>query len=168
MTLARRERRRRAVVAVALSAAVVTAAVVVLAIVILGGRAGSADDGALRWAGRPMVMQAPSHPRERTLVGTVRNSAAGPVEVEASDVRVLDESGHPLRSSAIFLGSFARGIYGASRIDQASDFERRRTGRLARIGARSERPLTVSWRLEPGSPRAARVVYPGGSLPIPR
>lgn len=73
----------------------------------------------------------------------------------------------PAQSAAIFLGSFSRGLYAGSRKDQASDIERRRTGRLLRIGPGDEQPLTVSWRTRAGGGDAARIEYGAGSLPVP-
>jgi hypothetical protein len=60
-----------------------------------------------------------------------------------------------------------RGVYGASRIDEASDFECRRTGRLLRISPGKTRPLTVAWRTVPGGPPAERIHYGSGSLAVP-
>jgi hypothetical protein len=90
------------------------------------------------------------------------------VTIEARSIHVVDARGRTLQSDGIFLGSFVRGIYPAGRMGGASDFERRRTGRLARISPGRTRPLTVAWRLRAGAGRPVRVVYAGGSLPIPR
>lgn len=113
-------------------------------------------------------MVAPSNPRDRILSGRVRNDSGQTLEIEARSIRVVDNAGRPLEGSGIFLGSFVRGIYGASRMSAASDFERRRTGRLARLSPGATRPLTVAWRLQEGRGRAARIAYRGGSLSVPR
>jgi len=160
--------RRRAAGALALAALGVAAAALMLALMLGGRSGGEGAAGALGWTGHPRRLAAPDLPRDRGLSGTVSNESDRTVEIEARSIRVVDARGRPLQSDGIFLGSFVRGIYGASRLDRASDFERRRTGRLARIAPGHSRPLTVAWRVRSGDGPAARIVYDGGSLPVPR
>lgn len=135
-----------------------------------GDRAGAAGDGSagpLVWAAPPRVYVAPGMPRDRILSGVVRNDSLRVAEVKASGIEVIDAGGDRLRSAAIFLGSFSRGLYAGPRKAQASDIEERRTGRLLRIGPGTEQPLTVSWRLGPDGASAGRIEYRGGSLRAP-
>jgi hypothetical protein len=155
-------------------AALATIALLVAALALTGSRSGerggaaAADSsGPLVWNGKPRIYGAPGMPRDRVLTGVVRNDSVRVAEVEARDIAVFAEDGDRLKSAAIFLGSFSRGLYAGSRLDQASDIERRRTGRLLRIGPGGEQPLTVSWRTLPGGERAERIEYGSGSLPVP-
>jgi hypothetical protein len=105
-------------------------------------------------------------PRDRILSGVVRNDSVRVAEVDAGEVRVFSAEGARLKSAGIFLGSFSRGLYAGPRKGQASDIERRRTGRLLRIGPGAEQPLTVSWRTRPGAETGARIEYGSGALPV--
>jgi hypothetical protein len=131
-----------------------------------GGAGASASGGPLVWKAPPRVSTAPGMPRDRILSGVVRNDSARIAEVEAGEVRVLSGGGERLPSAAIFLGSFSRGLYAASRKAEASDIERRRTGRLLRIGPGGEQALTVSWRVGDPDEPAQRIEYGSGSLPV--
>jgi hypothetical protein len=166
VTAAAAVRRRRPVAALAFTALAMAVGAGMLALFVGGGSGG--ERSGLAWVGRPYVIEARGMPHDRILSATVRNESGRPLEVEARSIRVLDDRGRPLESDGIFLGSFARGIYAASRLNGASDFERRRTGRLARLSPGRTRPLTVAWRVRPGRGPAERVVYRRGSLPIPR
>ena len=106
-------------------------------------------------------------PRDRILTGVVRNDSMRIVEVKAGDIQVFTSEGDRLKSAGIFLGSFSRGLYAGPRKGQASDIEQRRTGRLLRVGPGGEQPLTVSWRVGPEGPAAARIEYGSGSLSVP-
>jgi hypothetical protein len=170
VSVAERSRRRPSTVGLVLVALVlgaVTAAAVAVALSGEGSAPGAAPSGGLEWAKPPLAFEAPGNPRDRIVSGTVRNDSLQPVEVEARDIRVVGADGRPRQAAGIFLNTFVRGIYSAGRTDQASAFERIRTGRLARLGPGQTRPLTVSWRTPPGAGRAERIDYGAGSLPIP-
>jgi hypothetical protein len=162
--------RRRSILPLAL-AGLALGAVLVAALYVIAGPASDErvgdQAGPLAWTEPPRVFPAPGLPRDRVLTGVVRNDSLEIAEVEARKLRVLDARGRELQGSGIFLGSFVRGVYGASRIDEASDFERRRTGRLLRISPGKTRPLTVAWRAVPGGPPAERIDYGAGSLAVP-
>src|SRR5829696_6166487 len=146
MSEAARAPRRRPLAALTATALVVAVGAAAL-VLFLGGRSGREHrGGALAWVGRPRLMVAPGNPHDRILTATVRNDTGEVAEVEARSIHVVDERGRPLQSDGIFLGSFVRGMYSASRLSGASDFERRRTGRLARLAPKETRPLTVAWR----------------------
>ncbi len=148
------------------------AAALLVAVLALLGPASNRGEGApggagpLVWKAPPRIHVAPGMPGDRILSGVVRNDSVRLAEVDAAGIRVFSAEGERLRSSAIFLGSFSRGLYAGSRRAQASDIERRRTGRLLRIGPGAEQPLTVSWRTRPGAERGARIEYGAGALPI--
>lgn len=165
--------RRRSPLALGLGVLAAVALLAAALALVAGGsseRAGAADAagaGPLVWKAPPRVYVAPGMPQDRILSGVVRNDSTGIAEVEARGVQVVDEDGGRLKTAAIFMGSFARGLYAGSRTEQASDIERRRTGRLLRIGPGGEQPVTVSWRTRPDQAGAVRIDYGGGSLPVP-
>lgn len=129
--------------------------------------AGAAGAGQLAWMAPPRVYSSPGMPRDRVVTGVVRNDSLRVAGVEAGDIRVFTADGKRLKSAGIFLGSFSRGLYAGPRKGQASDIERRRTGRLLRIGPGAEQPLTVSWRTGSTGEAGARIEYGSGSLAIP-
>lgn len=135
--------------------------------------AGCGDDepprDPLAWARAPVVERSPTLPDDRVMSARVRNTSGEPVELRADDVAVLDGGGRPLRSSAAFLSGFVYSHvpYNRGRDELPSALPRReqeRLGRVVRIDAGGEAPLTVSWR----GGGAARVDYGRGSLPVPR
>lgn len=147
------------------------AALLVAALALLGpgsdrGGAVPAGAGQLTWTAPPRVYVAPGMPRDRILSGVVRNDSVRVAEVAASEIRVFTADGDRLESAGIFLGSFSRGLYAGPRKGQASDIERRRTGRLLRIAPGAEQPLTVSWRTGPAGQAGTRIEYGSGSLPV--
>ena len=78
--------------------------------------------------------------------------------------RLLGEGRERLKSAGIFLGSFSRGLYAEPRKGQASDIERRRTGRLLRsAGCHAvAHPLLAG----AGADDGARIEYGSGSLTV--
>jgi len=148
------------------------AALLVAALALVGpgsdrGPAVGAGAGQLAWAKPPQLYVAPGMPRDRILAGVVRNDSMRIAEVDATDIQVFTSGGDRLKSAGIFLGSFSRGLYAGPRKGQASDIERRRTGRLLRIGPGDEQPLTVSWRTGSQGQAGTRIEYGSGSLPVP-
>jgi len=162
--------RRRSVLSLALVALGLGAGLLA-ALAVLGPASEEPRSGAggpLAWKSPPRSFPAPGLPRDRILTGVVRNASLEVTEVEARRLRVLDADGRRLQGSGSFLGSFVRGIYAASRTDQASDFERGRTGRLLRIGPGQERPLTVAGGRRRGAPPPSGSTTAPATCPSPR
>lgn len=65
------------------------------------------DDGGgtgdLVWVRQPVVVKQETLPRDRVLVGKVRNDSLRRVVLDAKDVRALDEDGKALRANATFI-----------------------------------------------------------------
>jgi hypothetical protein len=106
------------------------------------------------------------------VIGTVKNESGQELSIRAPDVKLVDQDGRRIRSMAVFVSSFVRSNYphNAGQRSDPSHYplrEQRRVGFLAEIKPGKTVPLTVSWRDPRGSRTAARIVYPGGSLPVP-
>jgi hypothetical protein len=121
----------------------VCALVVILAV--LAGGAGCGGGENVAWKGHPR-----SGPVEggQMLFGTLVNRSGRPLSLRASDVRVLDRSGHELSAAAAFSGGYNAGIalrgFGAEMFAAAtvgaSD------GAKAALGPGATVPLSVSWK----------------------
>lgn len=129
----------------------------------------SGGPGRIAWSGKTTLIRPPSLPADRIVTGTVRNEGGGELEVEATDVKVVDGRGRRLQSSAIFLSGFAHGLWapGSPQPTKGSDFERARTGKLLQLEPGKTAPLTVSWRRTPGTGPATRIALGDGrTLPL--
>jgi hypothetical protein len=133
----------------------------------------SDDDGAgvgdLVWAGRPNVYRQATLPRDRVLVGTIRNDSLRPIKVAATDVRAVDGDGDALRGNATFVRGYIHPLYPPTRPPSGGlpESELERTGRQLRLEPGQTAPLSVAWRLAPGAEAPVRIDYGSGSLPIP-
>jgi hypothetical protein len=140
-----------------------------------GGDAGKAGTkkAVLAWDGAPVLRVSPSG--ARVLIGEVRNQSLGreKSKLKATELKVVDRRGRRVQASIGFISTFVRSLYpqngrpGMSR-DEFPEAEQRRIGYLAVLRSGEATPLTVSWRQSPGDPVASRIVYPAGSLAIPR
>ena len=144
-----------------------------LAVVLAAGgkEGGSARSGRLAWAVPPVVYRpGPALPRDRVLTGVVRNPSLAPLELRVAQLRVVDERGRVLASSARFSRTFAHGLYPPGRGIPAAEreLEARRLGETVRLEPGRSTPLTVAWRLRPRASRATRIELGGMSLTIPR
>jgi hypothetical protein len=83
-------------------------------------------------------------------------------------VRIVDARGRALRSTARFAQHFSHGLYPWSMHVRGSDFERRRTGRIATVKPGEAVPLTLSWRVPEGGSQPVEARFAGGSLRLPR
>jgi hypothetical protein len=144
-----------------------------LAAVALAGCGGgsTAAKGGLGWKGEP-IMRVSSATGARVLLGTVKNESSRELRIRAPDVRLVDQHGRRIRSSAAFASSFVRSLIPqngrpGSRKSEFPEAEQRRIGYLAVLRSGETVPLTLSWN-EPAGPRTAkRIVYGAGSLPVP-
>ena len=132
------------------------------------GGDGDRDTASLAWSGRPTAIVPPTLPRDRILRGEVENTSGDEIEMEAAAIRVLDQDGRPLQSSATFLSGYIHGLYPLTRGPSSlPEPDRVREGKVAKLAPDETVPLTVSWRDPPGTRRAARIDYGPGSLGVP-
>ena len=133
----------------------------------------SDDDGTgvgdLVWEAPPKVYREATLPRDRVLVGSVRNDSLRPIKVVATDVHAVDEDGNALRGNATFIRGYIHALYPPTRPPPGGlpDSELERTGRQMRLQPGNTAPLSVAWRLAPGSNAPERIDYRAGWLPIP-
>lgn len=133
-----------------------------------GDAGGGAAAPALVWESPPELVSSPTLPDDRILTGRVENDSLRPVEVDAEDVRLVDGDGDRVDGEAIFLAGFGHALLPPEREpEEVPEFERRRTGRSARLEPGDAVPLTVSWRRADGDGAPVRIDYGSGSLPLP-
>jgi hypothetical protein len=132
------------------------------------GRKVGQGRASLSWAKRPQVNRVGDLPRDRVLVGVVRNDSFGELDLRAADLRVRDREGRALRTSGRYLASFVHGLYGA--FQQPSSLpvqEQRRLGLIASIAPGGSTTLWIAYRLAPGTKLPLRVDYGSGELTVP-
>ena len=141
-----------------------------LAAGVLAGCGGNHDDstGELRWAKPPQVFRAHSLPRDRVLMGTVRNESFRPVNIKANQVTVRDRAGRRLPAHVQFIESYAHSLYGAyQRPNPLPPDELARLGFVVKILPGKEAPLTVAYRTRPGLKLPLRIQYSASALSVP-
>jgi hypothetical protein len=121
----------------------------------------------LEWKSKPSLILVPSLPRDRILTGSIRNASLRPVDLESERVQILDAAGHRLKATALFAQTFSHGLYPWSMHVKGSEFERRRTGKIATIKPGQDVPLTLSWRVASGGSEPVEVRFDGGRLALP-
>jgi hypothetical protein len=128
---------------------------------------GGAAPTAFAWEGTPLdVEPEPGLPDDHIVSGVLRNTALRAAALEADDLRVLDEDGRPLKTSARFLHNFAHGIYSREMIKRDGpppSEERRRLGEIATVRPGATVPVTISWRGKGG----ATLDLGGATVPLP-
>ncbi len=165
--------RTRGRLRVAAAAAVAAAGAVVAAVALTGGADDAPSSGGVRvaWAGTPQVVRPAGLPRDRVVVGRVRNEALRAVTLDVDGVRIVDARGRALPSTARFAQTFVRGRFppGQPDIDpRGSPTERTRLGQRVRLRPNETAPLTLSWRVPAGRAAPVRVDLGPVSLPLPR
>jgi hypothetical protein len=149
----------------AAAAALVAAAVIAGALLLAGGAQG--DEGRLAW--QDVQIYEASKKTDRILGGKVRNTSLEDLEIDVTDVRMLDASGREVRSALRFREAFAHGIFPWSqKPDDIGDFERRRLGEIVKIRPGQSAPLTLSWRVPEGGEPPVRVDFGPVELDLPR
>lgn len=148
------------------------AAVVLAALAVVAGGCSSGHKqphGALEWDGTPQVFAPRDLPRDRIVLGRVRNASSHTLNLVAARLVVRDAAGKPLRSSAAYTASYAHGLFGAfQQPSQLPQSEVARLGRAIYLTPAHSAPFYAAWRLTPGSREPVRIDYGGGSLSIPR
>jgi hypothetical protein len=143
----------------------------VLAAVVLAGCGGDESNGPrLAWVGKPTLTGSPTG--ARVVIGKIENRSPEELWIRVPEVKVVDQGGRRIRSTAVFVSSFVRSAYphNAGPRSDPSHYplrEQQRVGFLARIKPGKTSPLTVSWRDPRGERDATRIVLPAGSLPLP-
>lgn len=158
-------RRRAVIAAVALAAVAATAGAITA--ISPGSEAPSA--GALEWEGAQRVERVAELPKDRVLIGNIRNASAAPASLVADEIELVDARGHPVESTARFAAAFGHALYSPTAApEEVAELEQIRLGEVAEIPPGGSAPLTLSWRLDGGGqPVAAevggfRLALPGG------
>ncbi len=154
----------------ALGASSAAVAVALLSAGCGSGHDRSASRPALRWTGTPQVFTTKALPRDRVVVGAVRNTSGRTLKLDAAALVVLDADGRRLRSTGQFAAGYAHGLYGAfQQPDPLPPGELERLGRIVTIPAGGTAPLAVSWTVADGhdAGRRSSVDYGSGRLPLP-
>lgn len=136
------------------------------------GCGGGGDDGRstgpIAWKGEPEAFRSQAHSGDRVLVGMVENDSLEPVRLDASKLEVRDSGGKVLRSNGQYIPTFAHGLYGGfQKPRRLPADELRRLGLVISLEPGATAPLSLAWRLEPGSGEPAVVDYGRGTLVLP-
>lgn len=126
--------------------------------------------GPLQWKEEPVLtVAAPTLPDDRILAGTVVHSGfKEELQLDAAKLEVRDANGEKLESFALYSHTYAHGLYGASEApDGPVGEDRRRLGYIRKVRVREQAPLTVAYRLKPGTRPPLTIDYGEGSLPVP-
>lgn len=149
-----------------------TAATALVVVVVVGAAlllAGGAQGGEGRLAWQDVEVFEASRSTDRILAGKVRNTSLEDIDLDVTDVRMLDASGGEVRSALRFREAFAHGIFPWSqKPDDTGDFERRRLGEVVTIRPGQTAPLTLSWRVPEGGEPPARVDFGPVEIDLPK
>jgi hypothetical protein len=150
-------------------ALVLGAAVALAAAPPLGCGGDDSATGDLVWTERPQVYRQPTLPRDRVLVGVVRNDSLRRIEIAADDVRAVDRDGDALRGNATFVRGYIHPLYPPTRPPEGGlpESELERTGRKLRLKPGNTAPLSIAWRIPRGADAPVQIDYGSGRLPIP-
>lgn len=132
------------------------------------GRAESARVAPLAWQGKPSVYVPHGLPRDRVLIGRVRNSSSRTLHLSAARLVVRDARGARLAGSAAFTATYAHGLFGAFQQPSATPpAELVRLGRVVTLAPGASAPFYAAWRLAPHVHQPVRLDYAVGALPLP-
>lgn len=137
------------------AARLATAALLLGLAVAAGGCGGgtSARPGAVVWQGAPRLFRPRGLPRDRVLVGRIRNAGTAMLKLTAAQVVVRDATGRQVPgATAAFLSNYAHGLFGALQQPAAVPrTEAARLGRLLYLFGGASAPIFAAWHLPPGS-----------------
>lgn len=139
------------------------------ALAVLAAGCGGGEKAAITWEGKPALVKPKELPRDRVLVGRIRNHTDHRLRLVAAEARIVDARGRVLRSTIRFASAYGHGLYSYDQQPKEGDpeFEKVRLGEVAEIPAGKTAPLTLSWRLSKGTGAAARVVIGRFVLELP-
>jgi hypothetical protein len=130
---------------------------------------GASSGGAtVAWADKPLVVRQPELPDDTIVSGRLRNESGRELSLDASDVRLLDEDGKAVRSTARFALAVSHSLYPPG--DGPSENPRplrERLGEVATVAPGKSVPLVVSWRVGSGEKPPVRVDLGEASLTLP-
>jgi hypothetical protein len=139
-----------------------------LSVVAVGCGSSTTSSNRLAWIGTPRVYEPRDLPRDRVVIGRIRNGSKTTLRLEATALRVRDAQGHVLNSSAGFTASYAHGLFGAFQQPSALPVrELVRLGRLVILDPGATRPLFAAWRLAPNTREPLTIDYGSGTLAVP-
>ncbi len=149
-------------------AAAATSVVVAVAAVGCGGYAQHAQRASLVWIHVPQVFTPSDLPQDRIVIGRIRNRSHRTLRLEATALRVRDNQGRVLKSSAGFTASYAHGLFGAFQQPSAEPLrELVRLGRIVILDPGATSPVFAAWQLRFGSRAPVSLDYGHGRLAIP-
>jgi hypothetical protein len=100
--------------------------------------------GPLRWVAPPSRLTQPSLPRDRIVTGMVVNDGLQPLQLRATDLRVV-AGDRRARTAVSFASSYAPVIHLWNRALRPPDYDLARVGHLVELAPGERAPLTVSW-----------------------
>jgi hypothetical protein len=133
------------------------------------GGGGDGGNGELVWVKRPTLVKQPTLPRDRVLLGVVKNDSLRRITLEAKNVHAVDEEGNALKGNATFIRGYIHPLYPPTRPPPGGlpDSERIRLGQVVRLDPGQRSHLSVAWRLSAGAKPPVRIEYGAGWLPVP-
>jgi hypothetical protein len=135
---------------------------------LVAGCGGAAKQAHLAWIGTPQVFAPGDLPRDRVVVGRIRNFSKVTLQIKASSLRVRDARDQILKASAGFTVTYAHGLFGAfQQPGQLPIRELVRLGRIAILEPGAASPLFAAWRLPPGAREPVTIDYGSGTLAVP-
>lgn len=157
----------RAALAAVVGVAVLGASIVAIATAGPGSQDGSGF-GTLAWEGKPKIFAVETLPDDRLLAGTLRNDSLDEVELDASEVDLVDAEGRSVEHTTLFSLGFGRDIYPPSAQRELPEADKLRLGLKLELQPGEVRPVTLAWRVSRPGGEPVRIELPAGSLRLPR
>ena len=135
------------------------------------GVSGCGDDAksaapAVSWDGAPAVAPHPELPGDRIATGRMRNDSGEALKLDVASARLLDASGHQLRSTVRFAAGVTHSLYPPRDAPRETPRQmQERLGDAATIEPGKSAPLTIAWHARDGTP--VRVDFGRASLALP-
>jgi len=121
------------------------------------------------WQGTPQLFQPRGLPRDRVLIGRIRNAGGSRLELTSSQVLVRDARARIIPgATAAFVTSYAHGLFGALQQPAAIPrIEAARLGRLLYLFPGASAPLFAAWHLPPGAREPLSITVGRVRLSVP-
>lgn len=143
------------------------AAATALLFAALAGCGGSSGPS-LAWQGAPRLFKPGDLPRDRVLLGRVRNASDKTLVLDARRVRYIDARGAAVAGTARFLLAAAHGLYSPTQFGQVQNpAELQRLGVRVAVAPGQALPFNGAWRLRAGQAAPERVEIGDVKLPVP-